>query len=321
GYEGRIAAQVQQRREAQLAAVMEAAIPEILTLSPEDAATDRWIQRSLSQASDHLSQVRDRIFERLQPQRHQVILCVNSHGLLVWEAVRRAPEGGVYVAVTDKEQIALEEQASLLPELRQPIFLPPLEAIAAGLDLAFDGIVGRNLLLNAADRAATVTALASLIGPDTTILLAESLPKDAQRISQLLTLPHGVGDRLIEAENTLYDSDPSLAWGRDDLVQLFEGSGLTVEVQEERLPVELYLSPGLVSRWVEPGQKMPSYRDRLAPLLSPQDLEVVCRGVRSLTHQTVSWETQLAFVQLTVGSSNSSTGHGSGNREGGMRAT
>ncbi|MGF1538814.1 MAG: AAA family ATPase, partial [Elainellaceae cyanobacterium] len=47
GYEGRIAAQVQQRREAQLAAVMEAAIPEILTLSPEDAATDRWIQRSL----------------------------------------------------------------------------------------------------------------------------------------------------------------------------------------------------------------------------------------------------------------------------------
>ncbi|MGF1512643.1 MAG: AAA family ATPase [Elainellaceae cyanobacterium] len=326
GYEGRIAAQVQQRREAQLAAVMGEVVPEILTLSPEDGS-DRWIQRSLSQASDHLSQVRDRLFERLRPQRHHVLLTVNSHGLLVWEAVRRVPEGGVYAAVTDAERAALAEQAQLLPELRQPMFLPTLGAIAdegadveateralkspkaAGLPTqpppelggrgaipAFDGIVGRNLLLNAADRAATASALASVMAPDTTTLLAESLPKDSQRISQLLTLSDGLSDRLIAAERALYDSDPNLAWGRDDLVQLLEASPLMAQVQVESMGVEMYLSPGLVSRWSDPGEKQPSYCDRLTPFLSAQDLEAVCQGLRSLTAQTVVWKTQVAFV-------------------------
>ncbi len=301
GDEGRLAAQVQRRREAQLAAVTNEAISEILTLSPEDAATDRWIQRSLSQTSAHLAQVRDRLFDHLQPQRHHVLLCVNALGLLVWEAVRRVPEGGVYAAVTEAERTALEEQAQLLPELRQPMILPILVRIAdKHPNIAFDGIVGRNLLLGAADKAVTAAALASVTGPDTTILLAESLPKDSQRISQLLALPAGVGDHLTEAENALYDSDPNLAWGQSDLIQLFEAAPLSAQVEVERMTVEVYLSPRLVNRWVEPGQEQPSYRDRLAPLLSPQDLEAVCRGLRSLIHQTVNWETQVAFVRLTA---------------------
>ncbi|MGB3615795.1 MAG: AAA family ATPase [Elainellaceae cyanobacterium] len=310
GYEGSIARQVQQRRETQLAAIADDAIPEILTLSPEDATTDRWLQRSLSQASDYLAQVRDRLFQQLQAQRHHVILTVNAHSLLLWEAVRQVPEGGVYAVATGKEKSALDAliqgprtSPDHLPTLRQPLVLsiPIAQVAVEHPSLVFDGVLGRNLLLNASDRPATAAALASLATPNTTIALAESLPKEAQRISSILTLPNDLRSRLVAAETELYcTTDPSLAWGQEDLIQLFDGSALTVKIEVEQMTVEIYLSPDLIDRWTRSGGPSPSYRDRIASALSVQELDAVCQALRALVHQTVSWQTQVAFVRLTA---------------------
>ena len=310
GYEGTIAKQVQQRRETQLAAIAEDAIPEILTLSPEDAATDRWLQRSLSQTSSYLAQVRDRLFQHLQPQRHHVILTANAHSLLLWEAVRQVPEGGVYAVATGDEQTALERllqksqpQPNPLPDLRQPILLshPVAQVAAAYPDLAFDGVLGRNLLLNAPDRRGAVAALATLATPKTTIMLAENLPKEAQRISSLLTLEDDLQSRLVAAEAELYQTaDPTLAWGQHDLIQLLDGSALTAQMTVEQMTVELYLSPDLIHRWIQMDRTPPSYRDRIATALTPLETDAVCQALTSITHQTVRWQTQVAFVQLTV---------------------
>lgn len=302
GYEGDIAQQVQRRREAQLAAVEMEALPEILTLSPTDAATDRWLQRALSQTSDHLAQVRDRLFEALRPQRHQVLL-VAAHNLLLWEAVRQVPEGGVYAAATAAEQAALKDQmdwaaagpdSAAIAALRHPIFLPPLLDAPNANPPNFDGILARNLLLNDGDRPAALKALIALAGAGTTILLAESLPGDAQRISSLLTLPATAQAALEQAEARLYAQERS--WGLTALRQCLEDSALTAHIETTPLTLDLYLSPEIVDRWTGSGAE--SYCDRLGKILSSPDTAAVRHALRALTHQTAAWHTQLAIVRL-----------------------
>ena len=100
-------------------------LPEILTFSPTDTKSDRWLQRTIGQAGERLAQIRDRLFSKLSLQRHHVVLNLNAAtGLLTWEALRSVPEGGVYaLTYQESEAIALQEQAASLTELLRPIVM------------------------------------------------------------------------------------------------------------------------------------------------------------------------------------------------------
>ena len=87
-------------REAQLAAMLEvdqAPAGEVLTFSTATPQPDRWLQRTVSRVGEHLAALRDRVLDAAALQRHSLVLDVNAaSGLLTWEALRRAPEGGVW---------------------------------------------------------------------------------------------------------------------------------------------------------------------------------------------------------------------------------
>ena len=160
GYERNIRDEVARKREAQLAGMVEPGdwrleIGEIYTTSPKNRAKDAWLQRTISQAGQALGQQRERLFELAAVQRHHLVLDVNAgSGLLTWEAVRRAPEGGVYAlaaATTDGE--ALRQQAERLPELERPFILigdvtelDTLLTLRGEDDLRFDRILSRNVI-------------------------------------------------------------------------------------------------------------------------------------------------------------------------------
>ncbi|MCB0147325.1 MAG: AAA family ATPase, partial [Caldilineaceae bacterium] len=76
GYEAAIRVNVARRREAQLAAMLAAEDEhvEILTHSPGDAARDRWLQRTISNAGERLGHVRDRVLDAAALTRHSVVL-------------------------------------------------------------------------------------------------------------------------------------------------------------------------------------------------------------------------------------------------------
>ena len=226
GYEAEIRQQVERRREAQLAALVDGvgvALPEVLTFSPKDAGVEQWLQRTLSQAGERLGEVRDRLFSLTPIERHHVILNLNARtGLLTWEAVRRVPEGGVYAWVrTEADAQALTEQAARLPELRRPIVEltsstlsqpspestppqpSPLQGEGAGVSplcplgrqakskgglrgVRFDRIVGRNVLMAELDKAAVVQAIVPLLQAEGAIALAETMPRYTQRLYKLV---------------------------------------------------------------------------------------------------------------------------------------
>ena len=312
GYEDHIRLQVDRRREAQLAAMVDGggALLETLTYGPADPTMDRWLQCTINQAGEQLAYVRDRLFALAGPQRHHRILDLNARtGLLVWEAVRQVPEGGVYArAQRSQDQAALAEQAARLPELARPVIvMAELTALSHILHektpgLQCDRILGRNVLSAEADKAEAISAILPLLAQNGRIVLAESIPRHGQRISELID-PASLGKALYtrwqaaDAHITQNPADCRFNWDAADLQQAFQQVGLSAEVTVETTYSDLYLSARLSDRWFTPNTAPPSYRDQLGEHLSQKDVETIQRVCqRLLRNQTVQWRSRLAFV-------------------------
>ena len=306
GAEAAIKLQVERRREAQLAAMVSGVVielPEILTFSPTDTKSDRWVQRTIGQAGERLAKIRDRLFSQLSLQRHHVVLNLNAAtGLLTWEALRSVPEGGVYtITYQESEAIALQEQAASLPELLRPIVLHGslIEIPNVVASMHFEAIIGYNTLMREPNKLACIQRLANLLQPDGKIALYESIPKHTQRIYQLINLPDEFGDRWIRAEEAIYaNPDDSMTnWDIDDLRSAFEKVDLKVEIEVERITTPMQISTALLNRWFSTSQAKPSYASYLAKFLTNDEIAIVQHLLTNkLLNKTVDWASSAAMI-------------------------
>jgi putative ATPase len=318
GHEARIGEQVARRREAQLTAMLEAggstAPVEVLTFSPASRTRDRWLERAVSGAGQRLAQTRDRVLEAAALQRHHLILDLDAgSGLLTWDALRRAPEGGVWALAADTASgEALRQRARRLPEIEQPVLLigdilelPDLLALRGDNEVHFDAIVGRNTLTRRADRAEIFTLAAGLLQAGGRLSLAQVVPRRAQRLTALLELGELGGDlvaRLQEAEEAIYHdtADPMVNWDVDDLVTDCRTTGMEViEADIEKIDVERRILAADLGRWFSPSPagERPSYADHLLKAISPAELDQV-RPLfeKQLKNQIVSWSTTTCYL-------------------------
>lgn len=321
GYERRIREQVARRREAQLAAMVEGAAvapPEVLTFSPTDRARDRWLQRAVSDAGRGLGQLRDRVLDTADIQRHHVVLDLNAGtGLLTWEALRRAPEGSVWALTADPRAAeALRQQAARLPEPDRPFVLEGSPDDLAALiatqgqgDVRFDAVVGHNALTRQAGKAATARCIAAMLRPGGVVSLAEAIPRYAQRLYDLVdrtVLGDDLAQRWVTAEEAIYaDRDvPMVNWEADDLQAIFEAAGFgPVRVRVERNATEVRIAPALLARWftvphdASAGGQHPSYAQCLLAHLTPAEMvQVQALLERSLNGQIVTWSSSVAYL-------------------------
>ncbi len=319
GYEARIAEQVARRREAQLAAMLEehaGAPPEILTFSGDlvDRTADRWLQRTLSDLGGQLGDLRDAMMEKARVQRHHVALDLRAgSGLLTWEALRRAPEGGVYALAWSQEDArALEQMAADLPEPRRPVILhgdlAQLPDLIARTEpgLRFDRILGRNALGPRPDKPALIALLADLLRPDGLILLAETIPRHAQRLYALLdltALPHPLTQKVKDAEEAIYanSNDAFINWDASTLIELLSQSGCQVDAEEMTTQSHVRITSTLLDRWFDAqGQGRLTYRQHLAQFLDEEELhllETIFR--RQLLGKTVLWQVRRVLLTAT----------------------
>ena len=306
GAEATIKLQVERRREAQLAAMVSGVVielPEILTFSPTDTKSDRWLQRTIGQAGERLAKIRDRLFSKLSLQRHDVVLNLNAAtGLLTWEALRSVPEGEVYAMTYQaSEPIALQEQAASLPELLRPtvIYRSLIELPEAIASTSFEAIIGYNALMREPDKLTCIQQLAKLLQPHGRIALYESIPKHTHRIYQLIDLPNEFGDRWIQAEEAIYanPNDSMTNWDIDDLRSDFEKIGLTVDIEIERITTPMQISTALLNRWFSKSQAKPSYASHLAKFLTDDEIAIAQQLLTNkLLNKTVDWASSAAII-------------------------
>lgn len=332
GYEAQIRVTVAQRREAQLAAMLELESSghtpvDVLTFSPDDPARDRWLQRTISNTGERLAHLRDRLLAATNLARHSLVLDLKAGtGLLTWEALRRVPEGGVYaLARTQREADALRQLADRLPAVERPIVLegelnelPELlairEQLAAGLNRPtasrslpqFDALVGYNALFDQADKPSLLKLLADLVAPTGLISLAERVPRHTQRLYQLVDLTEvgkAVTDRLIQAEEAIYNdlADPMVNWDALELAQWAEQVGLSAQLAIDGEISQLQVSAATLQRWFAPatGERL-SYSQRLAVYLDQKEIALVkTLFERQLLNQTVPWNGKVAYLLAT----------------------
>ncbi|MFN3980444.1 MAG: AAA family ATPase, partial [Caldilinea sp.] len=331
GYEAAIRLNVARRREAQLAAMLDAEEErgEILTHSPNDPARERWLQRTISGAGERLARVRDRVLDAARILNHSTVLDLKAGaGLLTWEAVRRTPEGGVYALARNRRDAdALRQLAERLPQIERPaimegkieelpLFLSLQSGSASPLPsrpsqlttpssplLRFDAIVGHNALLDEADKGAVCQLLAELLAPGGVISLAERVPRHTQRLYALVDsreLAADVVERWRQAEEAIYAdaADPLVNWDETDLSDALSATGLTVTMQSEVEETETPITAAMIERWFTPvNSGRPAYIDRLAMLLTGDEIAQIKKLFeRQLTGQSVPWQSRTLFL-------------------------
>ena len=319
GYERAIRVQVARRREAQLAAMVEqdAAVPEMLTTGPTDRARDAWLQRTIAGTGKNLGDLRDRLFEQAAVQRHHLVLDLNAaSGLLTWEAVRQAPEGGVWAMTADmRAGEALRQQAGKLPELEQPVILVGelheldyLFSLRGEETVKFDRIIGCNAFSRREEWEAAFSQLAEKLLPDGRLVLAQTVPRLGQRLYRLVDwskLPKTLAAKVSKAEEAIYHDpdDPLVNWEADDLAAALERAGFSaVELRLEKQVARQRIGPEQLARWFgESGDGKPTYSERLKEGgIRPKDIErVEALYRRQLLEQMVDWETTILLCIAT----------------------
>lgn len=319
GYEAGLREQVLRRREATLAALVEA---EEQWLAPAlggsgPPAQNRWLERTLGNVGEQLGQLRDRVMALATIERQELVLDLNAGtGLLTWEAVRRAPAGGVWaLAAGPKEAAALARQAEHLDALGRPVIvqgeveaLPDLVAATGQGEVRFDVAVGRSVLARRPDWEAAAGAIGAVLASGGRLILAEPVPRHGQRLyrlADLTALGEELAARLAAAEEAIYGdaSDPLVRWEVADLVRALEGAGFgPVRAALQRQTSQQRIAPELLEQWFGAAGRggRASYAARLAQKLTPEEIARVQElYTAQLGGQTVSWTSAIAYVRAT----------------------
>ncbi len=334
GYEATIRNRVARRREEQLAAMLEPESSlegEIGKSGKGPTAQNRWLQRTLSSVGQQLGQIRDKVFALAKVERHDLLLDLNAAtGLLTWEAVRRAPVGGVWaLAGNNQAAQALSQQVGNLDNLERPVILtgtildmPQLitdtlaeQFVDQSLDeqnriLSYNKIIGRNVFTRLVDKAPSARIIADLLKSNGRLVLAEIIPRHTQRLYQLVDLsdmPPDLVERVEAAEEAIYakSDDPMVNWDSSDLQKIFKEAGLSkIELFTETNTATVRIGEGQIDQWfsIEAQGTRLTFAQHLLKKnnktgVTASELELL-KSVfqRQLTTKTVSWQSTIIYL-------------------------
>lgn len=308
GEEQKIQQEVARKREVQLAAMLEQEEPagEIFSTSPADHRQEAWLKRAMSHTGRLLAEIRDKVFELAQVQRHYLVLDLyGGAGLFCWEAVRQTPEGGVWVLPAPGPLgDTLRQQAQALPELNRPVVLSGQPADLPHLlpkSGPFEVILARNFLSTPANRTPETAGLLRQLAPAGRLVLAQTLPRQGQRLYQLVHWSdEGLQAKVQAAEEAIYHNpaDPLVNWDAAEVAVWCAAGGWQVQktqilrqVEERRMTAEM------LTRWFASGGEKPSYGEHLqvGGCTAGEVDQVRQLYTQQLLNQVVEWHTAVGF--------------------------
>jgi len=273
GYEGGIRDEVLRKREIQAAIVLadgpegSAAEGELLSWSASAKGKEGWFRRMESGRSALLFSDRKVIFDAAPPARHDRILVpLADDGLLLWESLRRCPEGLTAALVgSENARGALLRYARVFDETEQPeiavsaaggLMPTPEQAGEWFSTPAFDRILlrepwrkgfprpkGRDKGLSPGEVfSGLVSSATPLLSPSGSLVLLCSPPILGQRISRIIADKgeEGLAERIRRAEDDFFHETDFLNWNAETIAGAFESRGFKARLSildqtEERL--------------------------------------------------------------------------------------
>ena len=316
GYERDVRDAVLRRREAQIAAMLPDIDDEVLTFSPVDKQRERWINRISSRKSQVLGDIREEIFSQLAVKRHHRVLDLcGASGLLLWEAVRKVPEGGVWSIVPTEELLEiLRHQTEVIsvsgrPQLDPQLLLSDLSDALQSLshgDVRFEAVVGYNALLRITDKRSILADVLKLMAPAAGLSIAEIIPREGQRLSDFITT-QDVDLEILEkckiAEDELYRGNGSriTSWSLESLEHDCNNAGYGRVETHTRVYSETRTARAKdLEAWFSVGADDATYGSTLQRHLPQEQMLEVQRAIANhIVDQQVEWRKTVAFLSAS----------------------
>jgi putative ATPase len=293
GYEGKIREEVLKKREIQSAvilgdggginrdasanAVANAAEGEYLSWSASSKGREGWFKRLESGRSALLLADRDAILARAAIARHdRILIPAANDGLLLWESLRRTPEG-LCAALVDSEAArdALLRMAVALDKTEQPEIavisdnsIPTPEEAEKLFDTSlFDHIFAREpwkrgfgAEKNAAEAFSGLARKGmALLSRGGDIVILQSPPALGERISRIIAGECGacpaLAEKLASAEAAFFTGAVNgwWTWDRETLEDSFSREGFETAVAVLEQSVERLLTERDIAAWFDAG--------------------------------------------------------------------
>jgi putative ATPase len=273
GYEGKIRDEVLRKRELQAAVILDdqTGDGELLSWSAAAKGREGWFKRLESGRSALLLKDRDAIFNAASPGRQSRILVpLAADGLLLWESLRRCPEGlSAALVANETARETLFRYASALDEIEQPEIavletglLPSPRQAAEWFDSnIFDFILIREPWRRGfsgsgpeADFSSLAASAKALLAPEGRVVLLCSPPVMGQRISQLIMdEDKALAEKLKTCEDAFFSSGPLTAWSWDsaNVTSSFKSQGFKVKLEVLEQKEERLIRAKDISAWFD----------------------------------------------------------------------
>ncbi|MFP4424972.1 MAG: AAA family ATPase [Spirochaetaceae bacterium] len=304
GWEGERREELLRRRELQLAAFRESAQgPEVLSYTPDELTDNpgrrRWERRNEENLNRRLRELREALLSRLTAPRHgRVLYCGTPADLLLWELLRRTPEGEtLFVPLEETEASRVAAEAEHLEELHRPVIVRP-QQLRERVDAPPEAL----LFLNAEpDMTRQILSLTPAPVPEAQLLLAAPLPAEGTKLSSLLASagspsnpagdaePADIGSLRAElgtVEAKLYR--PTI----DELETLIAAAGFSIrDAHRLERTEERRITAAHLSHWLDPSH--PGYGRELRERWLGEFEErrtALLQALRNLDLEAVPWK-------------------------------
>ncbi|HLV33195.1 MAG TPA: AAA family ATPase [Chitinispirillaceae bacterium] len=318
GCEKEIGQRVARFREAQLEAMIEEDDSSPLTYDEKDGKKENrskeWIDRSLGNRGVQLGKIRKQVLSRAMLNKDSLVLDLNARtGMLTFEAARIAVNGAVWALAHDNKSLktvkAVAERFDLLS--RPQIVLSSMNSFekdlktAAGENVRFDAIIGRNIISRCSEKKELFLRIAKLLNKSGRIVLAESVSSEGQKLSDLIDqskIDPDLFKFLTEAQTGLFSdsSDSMVNWNSDSLkIELNDIDKIEISYNRQVENVQKRISGTDVNFWFRTtdGSKRRSLGSRIAEHCSEKQFQKLKNAiVLQLSNKIVNWKTVYLYI-------------------------
>lgn len=301
GYEIKVRDSVLSKREAQLEASNEDTFVENLTYSPNDKQRNQWINRTTSERGLLVEKVRDEIFKPLVFVRSDRVLILGAgHGLLLWEAFRKTPEGLVCAQVNKQIEFdyisnysnTLDIVSKPFVKLANPnVFLQELDK-----ELLFEKIIVKNQLSNFNSAKILLNEITKKYSKNCTLVIAQTIPSGGSRLSSFAT-DVDIKGCLLSAEESIYEHNLEgiCGWNADDLIDLIKQLKTDVSHSIISQNEKRYIVEQDIVKWISN-----TYFPTLNKLGIKEDKDkIINHLVTNLANKSVDWNHKVLIIHAS----------------------
>ncbi len=309
--------------------------PENLTFSPKDQQKENkltradkfWQQRLESNRAEILLDIRDSMIKMAGLLRHHRSLVWNADsGLLLWEIVRKTPEGITCgICKTEAGMKVIEQYSQTLDTLDRPVLSfkksgfedSVLENYRKGT--VFDRLFYIDPFVTEKDISEISGGLKNLLeqepgclDKDWRFVISQKIPSGGMRISELVrnqVLPYysdeiktemsPVLDKMHEAEKDFFGdkNNPLFSWDSEIIREFFEKAGFSVKAEKIETSEKKRISPVEIQKWFDTTSS--AYGKAMAEAAGIENLQKVVDLLgETAVRNTFNWKNEICFVSV-----------------------